>query len=136
MVTLKHSNKPKYKALINDKLRAFNASVTGRDDSAQLILLAHDEEANVPVGGLIALIWLNTLWIETLFLDEEFRGRGIGSDLLERAEKEAKQQGCNRAEVQTFSFQALPFYQKMGYKIFGLLQDVAGYDKYYLEKEL
>jgi hypothetical protein len=40
-------------------------------------------------------------------------------------------------KLDTFSFQALGFYEKLGYRIFGELGDVAGGHKwYFLKKDL
>lgn len=52
-------------------------------------------------------------------------------------ENTAKKKGAKYAEVDTFSFQALPFYQKQGFEIFGTLENYPISDKkYYLNKVL
>jgi hypothetical protein len=39
--------------------------------------------------------------------------------------------------LDTMSFQALPFYQKQGYTVFGILEDLPeGHRRYYLRKDL
>lgn len=50
----------------------------------------------------------------------------------------AQAQGCSHLLVDTFSFQALPFYQKLGYQLQMSLPDFphAGMQRHYLSKAL
>jgi hypothetical protein len=68
-------------------------------------------------GGLIAKRKGNWLCIEYLWVSETTRGRGLGSELMQEAEQQAQALGCSHLLVDTFSFQALPFYQKLGYQL-------------------
>jgi hypothetical protein len=54
---------------------------------------------------------------------------------LEATEAEAKRRGCRFAELETFSFQALDFYKKNGYTVFGELDQVAGGHRWYFLKK-
>ena len=54
-------------------------------------------------------------------MPETLRGRGIGTDLLRRAEAEALVRGCHGAWLDTFEFQARGFYERLGYRCFGEL---------------
>jgi len=52
-------------------------------------------------------------------------------------ESEATQQGCTHAHLDTFSYEARPFYEKLGYDLFATLEDYPpGYCKYFLKKSL
>jgi len=54
---------------------------------------------------------------------------------MEAAEQEARTRGCHAAYVDTFSFLALDFYQKVGYTIFGTLEAFpTGHTRYFLKK--
>ena len=49
----------------------------------------------------------------------------------------AARRGCHRASLDTTSFQALPFYLKHGYAIWGQLDDFPiGHSRYFLKKAL
>lgn len=48
---------------------------------------------------------------------EATRGRGLGSELMQEVERQAQALGCSHLLVDTFSFRALPFYQKLGYQL-------------------
>ena len=54
-----------------------------------------------------------------MWVDEQQRGSGLGKELMQRAEVEAKNRGCIMAQVDTLSFQAPNFYQKLGFEIIG-----------------
>lgn len=42
---------------------------------------------------------------------------------MKRAELYAVERGCTNAFLDTFSFQARPFYEKLGYRVFGILEN-------------
>lgn len=96
------------------------------------------DEHNILRGGLIGRqqgIWLS---IDYLWVDEQQRGKGLGSELMQRAEQEALTLGCCHVLVDTCSFQAAPFYQKLGYQIAMSLPDYPepGMQRHYLTKSL
>jgi ribosomal protein S18 acetylase RimI-like enzyme len=87
------------------------------------------------VGGLLAFTHWNWLFIKQLWVAQEFRARGLGRRLILAAEAEAVARGCAHAHCDTFGFQALPFYEKLGYRVFGTLEDYPpGHTRYFLEK--
>jgi len=99
-----------------------------------LVLRAPDQKI---VGGLIGATYWSWLYIELLFVEEEFRGFGYGQRLLEYAENEARERGAKNVYLDTFSYQAPDFYKRYGYQIFGELNDFpAGYQRYFLTKKL
>ena len=65
------------------------------------------------------------------------RRRGVGTALLRRAEAEAAGRGCLGAMLDTFSFQARPFYETQGYRVAGELSDFPpGHSLYVMQKRL
>jgi len=105
-------------------------------DYKVLMVLLRDEVGNI-VGGLYG----NTLWgwleISLLWVAEHWREDRYGSRILAAAEREAIARGCKHAKVETFSFQALEFYRKQGYEVFGKLDDFPdGESLYFLKKHL
>ncbi len=59
---------------------------------------------------------LPSLYLEDLFVLEQFRGVGIGKKLFVKCIEEAKRQDCGRMEwsVLTWNRKAIDFYEKMG----------------------
>jgi len=114
-------------------LVAYNDSRTAAEDYRPLTVLSRCD--GVIVGGLIGYTHWNWLFVQQLWVAEDHRQRGIGSSLMAAAESEALARGCLHAHCDTFDFQALPFYQKLGYRIFGTLEDFpVGHTRYFLSK--
>jgi GNAT superfamily N-acetyltransferase len=73
-------------------------------------------------GGFWGATMFEWLHVGLLFVPESLRSQGVGSALMTAAENEARKRGCRGAFVDTFSFQAGPFYSKLGYTQFGTLE--------------
>jgi GNAT superfamily N-acetyltransferase len=99
-----------------------------------LVVPIHDERGSV-VGGLWSHTLFGWLHIEMMVVPEALRFRGLGSALLATAEAEARQRGCLGAIVDTFSFQAGPFYRKMGFHQYAVLEDCPhGHQRLFFKK--
>ena len=125
---------------ISQGIQAYNrATVPGLPEvSADLkfAVFARDPNDNV-VGGIRATAFWGHLCIELLWLSEQARGQGVGKRLVERAESFAVENGYRYARVETTSFQAKPFYEKLGYRVFGVLEDFPeGHTSFYMHKRL
>jgi GNAT superfamily N-acetyltransferase len=103
----------------------------------QLAFFLQDEKGAI-VGGVHGKYgsW-GWLYISTLWVSEDVRGGGYGRRLMNYIEQEAIKNGCINAYTDTFSFQAPEFYKKLGYTVFGELEDFpAGYSRFFLRKNL
>lgn len=68
-------------------------------------------------------------------MPETLRGSGLGASLMRRAEEEAVRRGCRGAWLDTFSFQARGFYERLGYTVFGTIQDYPpGHRRHFMQK--
>ena len=117
-------------------LMAFNVEHAGPANYQDLALTARD-----PSGGLVAGLYGNTAWrwlfVDLLWVDTPFRRQGLGRRLLRAAEAAARARGCTRAYLDTFDFQARPFYEREGYVVFGTQDGYPpGHRKFYLGKVL
>lgn len=94
-------------------------------------------QLNEVEGGIRARCFWNTLHIELLWLSENCRGKGTGKKLVASAESFAKEKGCEKAFVETTSWQAKPFYERIGYVHIATINDrPRGHASHYLTKEL
>jgi Luciferase-like monooxygenase/Acetyltransferase (GNAT) family len=68
---------------------------------------------------------------------EMMRGKGYATKLMNAIEQMAAQRGCVNSYIDTFSFQARPLYEKLGYKVFGTTENhPKGHSHYFLKKTL
>jgi len=87
-------------------------------------------------AGLAGETYCGWLFVRYLWVSDELRGRGVGRELMARAEARARELGCHSAWLDTFSFQAPGFYEKLGYEEFGRLDYPPGHHKHFLRKRL
>jgi len=121
---------------IGNLIRSYNRSKREVAESEPLNLYIEDEHGEI-MAGLVAETFGNWLEIEYLFVKEDLRGQGIGSQLLQQAESEAKKRNCRFAFVNTYQFQAPAFYQKHGYKeVFTLKDYPYTGQRHYYQKDL
>jgi GNAT superfamily N-acetyltransferase len=101
-----------------------------------LVIPIRGDDGSV-AGGFWGCTLFQWLHVQMLFVPEPQRGRGIGSALMAAAEAEARVRGCRGAHVEAYRFQAAPFYQKLGYTLFGVLDDLPpGQSQLYFHKRL
>jgi GNAT superfamily N-acetyltransferase len=106
-------------------------------DARPLAALLKDPGTGAVIGGL----WGRTAWgwlhMDTLYVPDALRRAGIGARLVALAEEEATRRGCLGAWLDTFSFQARGFYEYLGYRVFGTIEDQPpGHARHFLQKPL
>ena len=126
---------PRHAKTIEDKLTGFNKATAPGVGVRDVLITA---EVNThPVGGVLAMNEGGWMFVHALWVDESLRGRGIGTQLMRALEGQCPAQGCHSVHTDTFTFQALPFYEGLGYEVFGILEGYAdGNTRYYLRKRL
>lgn len=121
---------------IGNLIRSYNRSIRETAESEPLNLYIKDEQGQL-LAGLVAETFGNWLEIEYLFVKDDLRGQGIGSQLLQRAESEAKNRNCRYVFVNTYQFQAPAFYQKHDYQeVFTLKDYPCTGQRHYYQKDL
>jgi GNAT superfamily N-acetyltransferase len=128
--------RPQDVRVLEDGLYRYNVQQTARDDGRWLAIFVRDDKGTI-TAGLSGWTWAGWLKIANLWVREDLRRHGRGGDLLKAAESEARGRGCTRATLDTYSFQAPDFYQRLGYKIFAAVDDFPpGHKHYTLVKDL
>jgi GNAT superfamily N-acetyltransferase len=113
-----------------------NVASTGQAEWYPVAFFLRDENGEV-LGGLLGDIWAAWLHVKTLAVAAPARGQGFGRELMKRAERYALGRGCTDAFLDTFSFEARSFYEKLGYRVFGVLENhPAGHQHYFMTKRL
>ena len=109
---------------------------TGRPGFPPLAVFARDAGGRL-VGGISAHVNWNWLHVSLVWLEESRRRAGLGSRLLAALEAAAVERGCTQAHLDTFSYQARPFYERHGYRVFATLEDYpAGHQRFYMRNAL
>lgn len=75
------------------------------------------------IGGITAEVYWGWVEINKFWFSQQFRGKGIGGQLLAKAEETAKQMGATKALLTTYDFQARTFYEARGYQVVGEVKD-------------
>jgi GNAT superfamily N-acetyltransferase len=122
------------KQFVTNSLENFNIATTGLAayyPVAYFLRTADNEIA----GGLLGDIWGSWLHIKYVWVAEHARGKNNARDLVTAAEDYARKRGAIGAFLETFTFQARPLYEKLGYELFGELKDYPpGHSMYFLRK--
>ena len=119
---------------IADGLEAYNRRFAPQADWTPRWFVGRDSNGAVQAGlrYVLAYEWAFVHW---LWVAEPYRRQGVGSELLCRAEDDARQNACRGVYLDTFSFQAPEFYQRRGYREFGRIDDFPrGHSQIWLAK--
>jgi len=117
-------------------LNAFNSRFINIDEIKAIGVFVTDEHGKKR-AGLTGSTTGNWLRIDMLWVSDALRGQGGGTQLIGAAEEEARRRGCRYAQVDTASFQARPFYEKLGYSLrFSLDNYPRHHQRHYLSKAL
>lgn len=115
-------------------LRAFNISQAG-DPRIRPVAVLLKDDSGATVGGLWGRIGYDWLFVELLAVPEEARGGGHGRALMSEAERIARKAGCVGIWLDTYEFQARGFYEKLGFTLFGTIEDYpVGHSRFFLQK--
>lgn len=123
-----------------DKLVEYNLSQVPSQQENDFIYInkiAENEDGKI-IGGILSKIYCwECMYIDTLWIETDFRNQGLGAMLLKQIENEALKYQCTVIHLDTFDFQAKDFYIKYGYEIFGILDDCPqNHKRYFLKKHL
>lgn len=135
-VTLDPSASPADIDLIRRGLIEFNARHLPDDSYEPLTVLVRDRDNRV-VGGLLGAFYWGVVAIDIVWLADSVQGQGLGTRMMQVLEDEARRRGASCIHLDTMSFQARGFYEKLGYRVFG---ELAGYpngvSRFYMMKQL
>jgi GNAT superfamily N-acetyltransferase len=123
-------------AAVQKGLGDYNAAHGLEGPSMPLNIYARDEDGQL-LGGLCGVTADGRLWVGQVWVDESRRGQGLGRALMDAAEREGRERGCGRVYLDTFEVQAPGFYEKLGYRVAGVVDDFPdGHRRYFFSKNL
>jgi len=138
LITLTDSPNELFLDRLTSLLKQFNEAAAGLPyDGRRLAILVTHPESQETLGGLWGSTSYSYLHVDAVFVPESLRGLGLGRRLMLKAENEAVNRRCSGSWLDTFSFQARGFYEKLGYRVFGeLCHNPPGHTRVFLKKSL
>ena len=119
---------------VTESLSSYNIAATGQESWYPVGFFLKSGRGEW-LGGLLGNLWGGWLHVH-LWVAAPARRLGHGTRLLQAAEHYAVERGCFASTLETASFEARPFYEKLGYEVFAALEDYPpGHTKYYLRKQ-
>ena len=106
---------------LEDRIYEFNSNATGIAGGEWLSFFVR--EADRIVAGICGNTWGGTCELRQFWVEESRRGHGLGTQLLQAAEQEARRRGCRQIVLMTFSFQAPSFYERHGFEVLATVEE-------------
>ena len=117
-------------------MRAFNAAAVPGLTSHKITASLRGEDGTLH-GGVVGRLSADSVYIEIVWTDDAARGTGHGTALMRLVEDRARALGAREAWLYTMSFQAKPFYEKLGYHMFAELDWLGGrHKRQFMRKDL
>ena len=118
-------------------LSAYNVAQMGGDNHYEEVFVSLRDEDGRLVGGVVVEFMWGMCQVDFLWVQDNLRGEGHGRKLLDQVEQEAVKRRCQHILLDTFSFQAPGFYQKLGYEVVAEINDCPpGHSKLVFRKRL
>jgi GNAT superfamily N-acetyltransferase len=135
-LTIEESAAPADHEALVQGLNEHAARHTPRPGFKPLSVFLRDDRGAL-MGGAYGYVNWNWLFISLVWISEAVRGGGHGRRMILALEQAARERGCTHAHLDTFSFQARPFYEKLGYEVFSTLDDYPpGHQRFFMKKAL
>jgi len=126
----------KYNSILLDQIERFNRdnNICLREERNIMFVALDDDKF---VGGVHGSITEDSMYIGWLVVDEEYKGNGVGKNLMYKIEEKARELNVYSINLGTTEFQAEKFYDKLGYKIVFMKEnDPRGYKSYSMVKKV
>jgi GNAT superfamily N-acetyltransferase len=135
-IALEPTPHDKQAKVLGEGLDAYNREHAGDYGDSEFVIGLRDDTGAL-IGGVLADVYWGAMFLKYVWLDKSVRRQGIGSKLIRAVEDEGRKRGCTMAHLDTFSFQARGFYEKLGYAVFGTLEwNGRDIQRHYLSKKL
>lgn len=109
-----HDDLPPEARLVDEGLGTSNEQAAPIEEVKPLACFARDDGR--VVGGAVGRTWGECCELQQLWVDPDFRKKGVGTLLVREFERGGAGRGCRTFYLDTFSFQALEFYRSLGYQ--------------------
>lgn len=124
-------------AWIEERMKEFDRQFLPEENIRSINYLVRNER-NEPIGGIVAQTRYRTVCINTIWIRQDYRKKGIGRYLIELVEKRAKELGCIVSSLGTFEkFNTKEMYEHLGYKVVSTsIDSPEGHTGYWFNKPI
>lgn len=117
-----------FRTLLKEKIKAYNNEISAlhlasREPSYMQYIQIEITDQSQFVAGLTGRIYWSCLEIDDLFIEKPYRYQGFGTTLIENVIQYATEKKLKFIILNTFSFQAKPFYEKLGFYTIGEIKN-------------
>jgi|SwirhisoilCB3_FD_contig_41_3129641_length_768_multi_2_in_0_out_0_1 GNAT superfamily N-acetyltransferase len=126
---------PKTVEAIIEGIKGFNKRFVDAPPPQKFNVAVRDDGGTV-VGGVAATLGAGSMYLEVVWNGDAIRGKGHGRKMIQMVEEEGKRRGAQDSWLYTMSFQARPFYEKLGYKVVGEVPFPGGHQRIVMWKAL
>lgn len=109
--------------MVFDGLQEFNRPYFGGKKREPLSIFIRDTQGKV-IGGAVGYIIAEHVRLETFWIPQTMRREGLGQKILHMFEEEGRKKGCEYCQLNTYDWQAEPFYKRYGYERVGVIENV------------
>ena len=124
------------KEKIDQGIKEFNKIYLKKWESKNISLYIKDLSGEI-IAGLHGNYVNEYMRISNAWVKKQHRKQGLGTKLFKELENFARSKKCKYIQLDTYEFQALNFYIKLGYQLIATIPKwIKNYDNYNLRKEL
>ena len=103
----------------------------------RIVLKITDDVGTLLAGCTAKVDTWGVLAVDAVWVDKRYRRKGLGTALLQYAERVALSRGCYLSIAGVFDFQPSAFFERQGYTLFNIWEDYPkGHANYTLAKRL
>jgi GNAT superfamily N-acetyltransferase len=121
-IAIRTGDVPDLEAFLAQRIYEYNAATTGYHDGESFAAIRESEDGNIEAGAS-GYTWGGCCYVAYLWVSENLRGRGIGSELLDAVELHARARHCRVVFLASHTFQAPGFYARRGYRQVAKIDD-------------
>ena len=105
-------------AELRERVISYNLAATGLPNGRSMGCVVRDADRQL-IAGVDGFSWGGYVKIEWLWVRDDRRRHGLGTQLVRAIEAEAVKRDCVVVRVDSHTFQAPGFYEKLGYERIG-----------------
>jgi GNAT superfamily N-acetyltransferase len=136
LIEVRTGDAPEIEAELLKRIYEYSAGASGYHDAESFSAVRRSESGELE-AGISGYTWGGCCYVAYLWVSESLRGQGIGTQLLDAAERHALNKACRIAFLSTHSFQAPGFYARKGYEQVARVNDhPVGYANLFYAKRL